>query len=309
MINEQIILEFEVYLSRRLKKSSINQYKSCLKSFMKNGYNIRNKDDYIDYLQKHIIQKRSTHHYDVLVKFVKWYFKEKEDIELQKDILDAIKVLGKKNFDPKKETSYLEDYEQMQVINNLKMYKHSLIAWIQKETGVRAGDVLRLKRHNESNDTDIKFALYDKEIIMNIRFTQKGDKVRIIPIFNQELINALDEYISTVFLDEEYLFCSREKVREQNKKDYFKVENKNYYDYWKDLKETCTKLGLDPHKFTSHDIRRNFASDVWTNTLERKDLLALQKAMGHSHVDTTIRYLRTSGLEVQDIFKKRFDKK
>jgi len=304
-----IVAEFEYYLKtggRKLKDSSINQYVSCIKSFFNNGYNVRNKDDYIKYLRKHTIEKRSSHHYDITIKFVNWYFKEKSDLELRKDILEAIKLLGKRNFDPIKETEILNSFEQMQVINNLLNYKHRLVAWIQKETGVRAGDVLRLKKHKDSNDTDIRYGLYQgKEVIMNITFTLKRDKIRIIPIFNQELINEIEEYLVTTNIDEEYLFCSRNNVHPDNINNSFKVESRNYYLYWKDLRETCIKLGLDPHKFTSHDIRRNFAYDIWVNDLESKDIVSLQKILGHSNIETTIRYLRTSGLEVQDLYKKK----
>jgi integrase len=107
--------------------------------------------------------------------------------------------------------------------------------------------------------------------------------------------------------NEEYLFIDRDIVYERHRQDDFKLYRKNYYDYWQDLHKTCEMVGVDPKKFSTHDWRRNFANKIWTDVLNKKDIEALRRALGHAHIDTTVRYLRHSGMESQDVFKKSFD--
>ena len=136
---------------------------------------------------------------------------------------------------------------------------------------------------------------------MKITFTQKGDKHRVINIFNKDLIEELQDFIRNVFIDREYYFLEESPTRDLT---IDKRMKRNYDKYYKDLVIACKKLGYNPKQFTTHDIRRNWSYNVWENVLDRRDIVALQKAMGHASVDTTIRYLRNSGLDNQDVFEK-----
>ena len=194
----------------------------------------------------------------------------------------------------------------MRIINNIISPKHQLIAWIQKVTGVRAGDVLRTKKEQ------IRFGLYkvnenESVPIMEISFIKKGDKVSKIPIFEFRLIEQIKQYLKMLPPDEDYVFSQRDVVNEYNKNDDRKVMKRNYNLYWNDLKQACKKCGFETNQFATHDWRRNFANKVWVDVLKKTDIVALQRALGHAHIETTTAYLRQSGMESQEIFKSAHD--
>jgi integrase len=299
------VIGYEDYLRKRgLKESTINVYIIVIKRFIKNGYDFENYSHYNKFLEDHTIKKRSNYFYDVLISFVKWYFPQ-EKKATRNLILDAIKMTKKVVKDPIKQTVLLTDEQQMHIIKNMSEHKHSLICWIQKECGVRAGDVIRLKKDR------IKFSIYKSDnktyLTLEMSFIKKGDKVSKIPIFNAHLIRYLKEYLMNVPGEEEYIFIDRSKVYKEHKNNEFKLYRYNYHEYWKDLRQTCINIGIDPSQFSTHDWRRNFADRIWVDVLKKSDVEALRRAMDHAHIDTTIRYLRQSGLQTQDVFKKKFD--
>lgn len=300
-----IIADFEDYLKKKGRKpSTINLQMSVIKNFIKKGYNLEHYNDYNKFLEEHTIRKRSSYYYDVILNFVKWHFKDQKEVRSQ--IIDAIVMTKKHIKDPVKQTLIIDENTALYIIKSLENPKHALISWIQKETGVRAGDVIRLKRNH------IKFTYHkDNEgkmsLIMEITFHKKGDKVSKIPIFNPHLINYIKERLTKIEGEEEFVFIDRTVVHKRYMNDDFRLERRNYVMYWEDLKNTCERLGIDPAQFTSHDWRRNFANKVWIDVLDKKDIIGLQRALGHSHIDSTVRYLRYSGLESQDIFKKVHD--
>jgi len=300
--NAFILSEFEEYLKRRGKKpGTIYVQMNVIKSFMKKGYDITKYEHYNIYLEEHSIKKRSVYYYDVLGMFVKWKFKDQK--ELQKLLLDAIHMTGYKIKDPVKQTLFLSEPQMMSIIKTLENPKHALIAWIQKETGVRAGDVIRLKRDN------IKFVYHkdDNDISLEVTFVKKADKISKVPIFNPYLVEYIKERLIEIDGEENFVFIDRNFVNKENSDNEFKLERRNYRLYWEDLRKTTELLGFDSSKFSTHDWRRNFANRVWIDILDKKDILGLQRAMDHVNVDTTARYLRQSGLDTRDIFKKSYD--
>lgn len=300
------ITEYEEYLRRRgRKESTINVYMAIIKKFIKSGYDFEDYRHYNKFLEDYAIKKRSGHYSDVMLGFVKWYFPQ-EKKALKNMIIDAIKMTGKANKDPIRQSVMLTDEQQNFILKNIQDFKHSLIAWIQKETGVRAGDVIRLKKDR------IKYSYYKEDdgkcyLTMVISFVKKGDKVSKIPIFNPYLIRYLKDWINNIPGDEEYMFIDRSLVYKRFQNNDFKLYRRNYYVYWRDLKETCEAIGVDSNQFSTHDWRRNFADRVWIDILGKTDIEALRRALGHERIDTTIRYLRQSGLQSQDVFKKRFE--
>ncbi len=52
--------------------------------------------------------------------------------------------------------------------------------------------------------------------------------------------------------------------------------------------------------FATHDFRRNFARKVW---LKYKNLIILQKILGHNDPRTTTRYLNMEGLDLIEVHK------
>lgn len=55
-----------------------------------------------------------------------------------------------------------------------------------------------------------------------------------------------------------------------------------------------TSIGLDPHKYGTHSMRRTKAALIYRQT---KNLRAVQLLLGHAKLESTVRYL---GVEVDD---------
>jgi len=64
--------------------------------------------------------------------------------------------------------------------------------------------------------------------------------------------------------------------------------------YARALKSWLQEIGLDPSRFGTHSLRRTKASLIYKQT---KNLRAVQLLLGHSKLESTVRYL---GIEVDD---------
>ena len=303
-INKDDILLVEEYLAHLetmgRKESSVSVFRFALYSFLKKGYNIESLTDYVSFLEEHTVKKRSYYYYDIIKGFISYIFRN--DRKKKNKILKVLSMFGRRVKDPRPRNSILSESDILYIISKLKKTKHQLIAFIQKETGVRASDVIRTKTK------DIKFGMYkgsDGKVyrIIDISFTKKGDKVSIIPIFNPELINRLKIYLQNVPEDEEFAFCDTTLVHPKNRHSETAIIKRNYYVYWQDLRQACESINMRAVDFSTHDFRRNFAHKMWVDVLKKKDIIALQKALDHAHIDTTTRYLRQSGLETRDLFR------
>ncbi|MCW2130574.1 MULTISPECIES: tyrosine-type recombinase/integrase [Bradyrhizobium] len=60
------------------------------------------------------------------------------------------------------------------------------------------------------------------------------------------------------------------------------------------LSEWLTGIGLDPHLFGTHSLRRTKATVIYRRT---GNLRAVQLLLGHTKIESTVRYL---GIEVDD---------
>lgn len=56
-------------------------------------------------------------------------------------------------------------------------------------------------------------------------------------------------------------------------------------------------IGLDPHKYGTHSLRRTKAAQIYKKT---GNLRALQLLLGHAKLESTVRYL---GVEVDDALR------
>jgi len=299
-------MEWEQYLygETKLKPNTIKGYIRCIKRFFELGNDELNEADYSKFLHQFTKEKRMPYYYDILIKFTKWRFKNNRD--KRNSILKTIKTFGKINYPPKKKPGILDKSQLLMIAESFDEFRFRVITKIMIYTGVRIGDVLRLKDHPSSNNSDImKDFIIDKETeepieIYKITFTQKGDKKNVIPIFNKQLIDELWEYQRFHQKDSEYIFCIRDYNIDKTNPE--KVEFLNYYHYWKELKKVCSRLGIDPKSFAPHDYRRNFADKAWEK-LGRKDINKLKELMNHSDVNTTLRYLRGTGKDKEDLFR------
>jgi integrase len=60
------------------------------------------------------------------------------------------------------------------------------------------------------------------------------------------------------------------------------------------LSEWLSGIGLDPHFFGTHSLRRTKATLIYRRT---ENLRAVQLMLGHTKIESTVRYL---GIEVDD---------
>jgi integrase len=207
-------------------------------------------------------------------------------------------LLKPKAVDPKKNAHYLDDETREGIIKLLLNYKHRVIARIQNSTGVRAGDVIRLKRGTISYE-----AYMDKAVVMRIDFEGKGGKHFVKWIFDEAIQTQIDLFIKSNILDTEYYFLERPNEVMDN---FRKAYHSNYRKYWLDLKQALRVYGVEYKEWATHDFRRSFARTIWDNT---KDPVVLKEMLNHAQFDTTLRYLRGSGLQSKDVYYELNEKK
>lgn len=288
MTNSEFIgdlIDVEEYLKgKALSSSSIYLYMSVIKKFLLGNPTITQVDSYNTFIFEHGIKKRSVYCYDALRMYIKWKFdKDPRAVSLLRNLLKP------KVQDPKKNVRYLDDDTREQVISLLLNYKHRVIARIQNCTGVRAGDVIRLKKGS------ISYEVYeDKVAVMRIDFEGKGRKHFVKWIFDEKIQTQIDLFIKSNNLDTEYYFMEARRCNTPHM-----IYLLNYQSYWKDLKQALSTVGVEYKEWATHDFRRSFARDVWNNT---KDPVVLKEMLNHVQFDTTLRYLRGSGLQTKDVY-------
>ena len=97
--------------------------------------------------------------------------------------------------------------------------------------------------------------------------------------------NSLSELIKSQNLSStDYLFKSR-----LHKSDHITTRQ-----YARILKTWIEAIGLDPYEYGTHSIRRTKVSLIYQKT---KNIRAIQLLLGHSNLDSTVRYL---GVELDD---------
>jgi integrase len=280
---------FEKWLENKgISQSTIYQYSMAVKKFLLTEPRIDNIEDYNNFLFEYSIKKRSFCYYHALKSYIK--FKLSGDRSKMNNMLRA--MITPKMQDPIKTTRYLDAETKKQIINLLKDSKHRVIAKIQNVTGVRIGDVLRLKRGS------ISYEVYSgKQIVMRIDFIGKGNKRFVKWIFDEDVMNSIDLFIKSTLMDSEYYFLERD--RSFNDSNLHVMMRTNYHRYWEDLKQALEVVGVSYKDWASHDFRRSLAREVWDET---KDPMLLKEALNHAQFETTARYLRTSGLRSQDLY-------
>jgi len=96
---------------------------------------------------------------------------------------------------------------------------------------------------------------------------------------------ALEDWISYANLNfHDYLFKGRSRIREHlSTRQYARI-----VDHW------VTSIGLDSNAYGTHSMRRTKASIIYKKT---KNLRAIQILLGHTKLESTVRYL---GVEIDD---------
>jgi integrase len=117
----------------------------------------------------------------------------------------------------------------------------------------------------------------------SVRQKKTGRPVRFE--LTEQTRQAVDDYIKTANkkLGEFMFTASRERKHRMTTRQYSRL-----------LSEWITSIGLDPHLFGTHSLRRTKATLIYRRT---GNLRAVQLLLGHTKIESTVRYL---GIEVDD---------
>ena len=116
-----------------------------------------------------------------------------------------------------------------------------------------------------------------------VRQRKTGRPVRFE--LTEQTRQAVDAYIKTARKESgEFLFtaCRNQELRMTTRQ------------YDRLLSEWIASIGLDPHRFGTHSLRRTMATLIYRRT---GNLRAVQLLLGHTKIESTVRYL---GIEVDD---------
>lgn len=275
-----------------LAESSIYTYTKSLEHFLKSNPDIDKLEPYNDFLIKMTIKKRTTHHFSVLKSYIQFKI---DDAALKNRLIEGL-VRPKFRSDLAQERAYLSEEELIKVINNIQESKHQMIAVIQTFTGLRAGDIFRLKRQ------DVIPEVYKDKAVMKLVVLGKGKKRNVVYLHNEVIQDMLMDHLTKFKGFDDYAFLELGKYggRKGNTESENSIIRMNYLWYWQDVKEALQLCHFDKDTFSTHDFRRCFARRVWTKW---KDIHILQNILRHADPKTTMRYLDQSGLQNIDYHK------
>ncbi|MCK1491317.1 tyrosine-type recombinase/integrase [Bradyrhizobium sp. 180] len=116
----------------------------------------------------------------------------------------------------------------------------------------------------------------------SVRQTKTGRPVKFE--LTESTRQAIDDYLRvTGRKSGEYLFIGRRRTGHMTTRQYARL-----------LSHWIADIGLDPHLFGTHSLRRTKATLIYRRT---GNLRAVQLLLGHTKIESTVRYL---GIEVDD---------
>ena len=144
------------------------------------------------------------------------------------------------------------------------------------DSKLRGCDLVRLR---------VRDVVYGHQVGSRATILQKKTGRPVHFEITKQTRDAISEWIECAALgDEQFLFPSR--VR--------RSPHLSTRQYARIVKSWIASIGLDPHAYGTHSLRRTKASLIYRRT---KNLRAVQLLLGHSKLESTIRYL---GIEVDD---------
>jgi len=115
-----------------------------------------------------------------------------------------------------------------------------------------------------------------------VRQRKTGRPVRFE--LTEQTRQAIDEYLANTGRSPgEYLFGGRRPGRGMTTRQYARL-----------LSEWLVAIGLDPHAYGTHSLRRTKATLIYRRT---GNLRAVQLLLGHTKIESTVRYL---GIDIDD---------
>lgn len=277
----------------KLSDGTRDKYVGTVRKFLTSNPDIDSIDEYNNFL---------TENPQYLNQFALSYFiKFKIDDNTLKNAL--LKGLVKKDLkEPEITRKSLTNKQISQIINKIENPEHQLIARLQRETGARAGDIIRLKKENI-----IKEETNDKTILKLI-IIGKGKKLSTTYVADEELQNDLwdfkEKYSKTIMFSNsdkptKYVFLRPPKfIIKKEPYTPSSLSGLAYGRYYASLKAAMEECGFNTKDWSTHDFRRDFARRMYEQY--DKDIYKLQKALRHRSIETTAIYLRQSGLDLKE---------
>jgi site-specific recombinase XerD len=160
------------------------------------------------------------------------------------------------------------------LIDGVKNIKHRTIIMLLYSTGMRLGEVAR-----------VKIADIDSRN-MRIKVVQgKGAKDRYTILSQQVLAELRAYYI--IYKPKEYLFNGSRPGAPMSMRNIQHL-----------VQKSLAQIGLDSKNYTVHTIRHSFATHLVDNGT---DLHTVKELLGHSNLQTTLRYLHLTSTRIQGI--------
>jgi integrase/recombinase XerD len=128
-----------------------------------------------------------------------------------------------------------------------------------------------------------------------IKVRGKGRKERLLAI-NPYVLGLLESYLNSRDSDFEYLFYSRKGFGDDSGKIHKLTPEAIRYS----VKKAARLAGIDEKRIESiscHSMRRTFSCDLARSGASSFQLM---KALGHSQISTTQRYIESAGAEIAD---------
>jgi len=313
---------FAEYLkSKDMAENTISNYLGILNTFLSTSPDIDNHEPYMDYLISTAIKKRCVQNVYALINYVK--FKFGDDKQTATRIIEVIKERKIRQKDPIKYANKqpLTNEELTRVIEAMKQEKHKIMCYVMYETGLRIGDVFRIRKGS------IFWEQIKGRNALKINAQTKGSKERVVWILNEVVAKIVFDFVMVTDYGTDYIFTfDRNKNKEYLKHKLsiasksldrgktarmggistigdteFWIRKNNYLMFLKDLKSAMIKCNIDRERFSTHSFRRMYARRVWDTF---RDIYLLKELLGHSDINTSARYLRTDGQMVIDAIEK-----
>ena len=180
---------------------------------------------------------------------------------------------------------YLTKEERDRMILSCKKLRDRLLVALAFYTGLRRGELVNIKIHDIKNG--------------KLLVRGKGKKQRSLAL-TQYILNLIEEYLKTRDDNCEYLFIGKRSGHNSDLQDG--VAHKIVPNTVRHIvKNVARKAGIDESRVENiapHTLRRTFAVNLTKEA--HASSFQVQKALGHSSVRTTERYLESAGAEIAD---------
>jgi integrase len=265
VLYEDFVKEFLEHCERQTKTKTYRFYSHCIKAINKafNGLALSEITPQCieDYKNKRLNQVSASTVNRELATLKRLFNLAVEWDKTEVNPMKKVKILK----EPDSRLIYLEPEQFSSLMEKIHLPHLKVAVMIAVHTGLRKGEILALRKTaidlkrrfisvTETRDSDGKTN------------SPKNNRRRTVPV-NDELFSVLKEWIEN--LEGECLFDVR--------------------DFRQAFNRACKAAGIEDFHF--HDLRHTFGSQL---IMEGVDVVTVKEFMGHSSVNTTMRYTQVS---------------